>query len=157
MRTSLLAFLFVLLMMQQAGAQLCSGSLGDPIINISFGANNPGPLKPGVTNLSYTNTGCPNDGQYTITKSMSGCFGNSWYDMPKDHTGDAGGQFMLVNASLTPNDFYVDTVLWYRRYCILITAKFIKFHTELTVRYVNICVKNIDVFSDRGIESDYVL
>ena len=110
MRTSLLAFLFVLLMMQQAGAQLCSGSLGDPIINISFGANNPGPLKPGVTNLSYTNTGCPNDGQYTITKSMSGCFGNSWYDMPKDHTGDAGGQFMLVNASLTPNDFYVDTV-----------------------------------------------
>jgi gliding motility-associated-like protein len=110
MRTTLLAFLFVILTMQQAGAQLCSGSLGDPIINISFGANNPGPLKPGVTNLTYTNTGCPNDGQYTITNSMRGCFGNSWYDMPNDHTGDAGGQFMLVNASLTPNDFYVDTV-----------------------------------------------
>ena len=91
-------------------AQLCTGSLGDPLVNITFGANAPGPLKPGITNLSYTNTTCPNDGQYTITNSVSSCFNNSWYSIPNDHTGDMGGQFMLVNASLTPNDFYVDTV-----------------------------------------------
>lgn len=91
-------------------SQLCTGSLGDPIVNISFGANSPGPLKPGVTNLTYYSLSCPNDGYYTITHSALGCFSNSWYDILSDHTGDPGGQFMLVNASVTPDDFYVDTV-----------------------------------------------
>lgn len=90
--------------------QLCNGSLGDPIIHISFGANNPGPLKPGVTNLSYYSLDCPNDGQYTITHQTAGCFNHTWFTITGDHTGDPGGQFMLVNASVTPNDFYVDTV-----------------------------------------------
>jgi gliding motility-associated-like protein len=89
-------------------SQLCTGSLGDPLVNITFGTTG-GPLKPGVTNLFYAG-GCPNDGQYTITNLSTGCFNNSWYDVRGDHTGNKNGQLMLVNASLQPNDFYVDTV-----------------------------------------------
>jgi len=60
--------------------------------------------------MTFTNSDCPNDGEYTVTGNTSGCFGNSWYAMNTDHTGDAGGKFMLVNASPQPSDFYVDTV-----------------------------------------------
>ncbi len=101
----------LLCMQHIASAQLCSGSLGDPLVNITFGANSAGPLKPGVTNLLYTAGSCPNDGEYTIASSVTvNCFNNSWYTIAADHTGNKGGQFMLVNASITPNDFYVDTV-----------------------------------------------
>ncbi len=93
-------------------AQLCNGSLGDPVVNVTFGsdATPNGPLKPGVTNLAYTGSGCPNDGQYNITNMSFGCFGNTWHLMVGDHTGDTGGRFMIVNASQEPSQFYVDTV-----------------------------------------------
>lgn len=100
-----------LLMANGSFAQLCTGSLGDPVVNITFGNDNSprGPLKPGVTNLTYT-TGCPNDGQYGITNLSFGCFGNTWFLLAGDHTGDTGGRFMVINASYEPSDFYVDTV-----------------------------------------------
>ena len=90
-------------------AQLCNGSLGDPVVNITFGS--------GSSNSGYTATNayifisspCPNDGYYTITTSTSGCFGNTWHTVPSDHTGN-GGAFMLVNATYTPGDFLVTTV-----------------------------------------------
>ncbi len=110
MKRKALLFISFLLCKQFVFAQLCTGSLGDPIVNITFGANNPSPLNIGVTNMQYTSTACPNDGQYTIAKSTSLCFGNTWHTLTSDHTGDPGGQFMLVNASITPNDFYVETV-----------------------------------------------
>jgi gliding motility-associated-like protein len=93
--------------------QLCSGSLGDPIVNINFGAGtNPGPpLSTTNTNYTYTSTLCPPDGSYTLANNSNGCFGNSWHNITEDHTaGDGSGYMMLVNASLTPGDFYVDTV-----------------------------------------------
>lgn len=91
---------------------MCKGSLGDPVVNITFGndATPNGPLKPGVTNMAYINGGCPNDGQYTITNLSLGCFNNSWFLLAGDHTRDIGGRFMLINASFEPSDFYVDTV-----------------------------------------------
>jgi gliding motility-associated-like protein len=107
-KSVLLTFCLLLLKLLTYG-QLCVGSLGDPIINKTFGTVS-GPLKPGVTNLDYISSPCPNDGQYTITNNTSGCFNNSWFSLLKDHTGDPGGQYMLINASVTPNDFYVDTV-----------------------------------------------
>ena len=93
-------------------AQLCNGSLGDPVVNVTFGsdATRNGPLKAGVTNMKYTASACPNDGEYTITNMSFGCFGNTWHLMVGDHTGDTGGRFMLVNASPDPSEFYVDTV-----------------------------------------------
>jgi gliding motility-associated-like protein len=93
--------------------QLCSGSLGDPIVNIHFGAGtNPGPpLSTTNTNYTYTSILCPPDGSYTLANNSNGCFGNTWHNITEDHTPvDGSGYMMLVNASLTPGDFYVDTV-----------------------------------------------
>jgi gliding motility-associated-like protein len=89
-------------------AQLCTGSLGDPVVNITFGSGTntgTGFTLPGYT---YTSSSCPNDGFYTITGSASGCFGNTWHSVNGDHTG--GGNFMLVNASFLPADFFVASV-----------------------------------------------
>lgn len=90
--------------------QECSGSLGDPVFKQDFGSgSNPGaPLGTSVTNYSYTNIDCPNDGSYTIINRTSGCF-SSWRTMT-DHTGNANGYFMLVNASSQPGLFYTQAV-----------------------------------------------
>ena len=94
-------------------AQICTGSLGDPVVNLTFGSgSNPGPSLPaGVTTYSFTNSSCPNDSSYTIVNNTVGCFGNSWLAYNEDHTpGDVMGYMMLVNASVAPGVFYVDTV-----------------------------------------------
>lgn len=94
-----------------ASAQLCNGSLGEPVVNINFGNKNStaGPLRPGVTNLGYV-TGCPIDGNYSIVNAAFGCFGSSWHDIVRDHTGDEEGRFMLINATNAPSVFFVDTI-----------------------------------------------
>ncbi|MBS1666812.1 MAG: gliding motility-associated C-terminal domain-containing protein [Bacteroidetes bacterium] len=110
MKPILLIVLF--LCCQHAKTQTCTGGLGDPIVNIDFGAgpNFGPPLAAGITNLQYTSNQCPNDGQYTIASSTNNCFGNSWLNINKDHTGKPNGYFMLINASYQPSDFYVQTV-----------------------------------------------
>ncbi len=112
MKKAVLLILCFISCKQFVYAQLCTGSLGDPIVNITFGNSKTGvgPLAPGVTNMTYTSQSCPNDGSYTITNATSFCFNDTWLTVTSDHTGDAGGRFMLVNASITPNDFYVETV-----------------------------------------------
>jgi gliding motility-associated-like protein len=93
-------------------AQLCQGSLGAPIVNKTFGAgSSPGTaLAASTTNYTYVSNDCPNDGFYTVRGNTSNCFGGSWHTLSADHTGDAGGYFMLVNASVQPGAFYTDTV-----------------------------------------------
>jgi FOG: PKD repeat len=93
-------------------AQLCSGSLGDPVVNITFGSgSNPGaPLSSATTNYTYVANDCPQDGMYTIINQTLSCFGNTWHSILKDHTGDPNGYFMLVNASFQPSDFYLQKV-----------------------------------------------
>ena len=88
--------------------QLCNGSLGDPVVNITFGSggNNTGYTP--TNGYTYIGTSCPNDGFYTITNYTSNCFGNTWHTVKSDHTG--GGAFMLVNASFEPGDFFLTTV-----------------------------------------------
>lgn len=95
-----------------ASAQTCTGGLGDPIVNITFGqGSGPGPaLAPGITNLSWIGNSCPSDGQYTITNYTSSCWGGTWVTVPQDHTGNTKGYFMLINASYTPSDFYVQRI-----------------------------------------------
>ena len=111
MKKTIILCLIQFLLFKSVLAQLCTGSLGDPVVNITFGNDDTpnGPLKHGVTNLSFTG-GCPNDGQYTITNLSFGCFNNTWFLLVGDHTSDKGGRFMLINASFEPSDFYVDTV-----------------------------------------------
>ncbi|MBL7702508.1 MAG: gliding motility-associated C-terminal domain-containing protein [Ferruginibacter sp.] len=92
--------------------QLCLGSLGDPIVNNTFGSGtNPGPpLAAATTTYQYSANDCPNDGFYTVRNSTSSCFGNTWHSFNGDHTGNPNGYFMLVNASVQPSAFYLDTV-----------------------------------------------
>ncbi|MBL7740326.1 MAG: gliding motility-associated C-terminal domain-containing protein [Chitinophagaceae bacterium] len=93
-------------------AQLCQGSLGDPLVNITFGAGtNPGPqLTAATTSYQFVSTDCPGDGFYTVRSNTANCFGSSWHNLATDHTGDPNGYFMLVNASFQPSAFYLDTV-----------------------------------------------
>ena len=107
----LLLLCIILLAFLKLPAQLCQGSLGDPIINITFGSgSNPGPSLTTTKNLSYIYNDCPQDGYYTIRNNTDRCFGNTWHTLTTDHTGDPNGYFMLINASLQKSEFYIDTL-----------------------------------------------
>jgi gliding motility-associated-like protein len=98
----------------KAFSQSCSGSLGDAVIDQNFGAGaNPGPaLAPGVTTLTYNNSNCPNDGEYSIVNSLTGlgnCHPTTWQNVPSDHTGNPNGYMMIVNASEQPSVFFTQT------------------------------------------------
>jgi gliding motility-associated-like protein len=103
----LLFFVFIVAFSGSLKAQLCNGSLGDPVVNITFGSGNGSGFAPS-NSYTYTSSSCPDDGFYTITHSTSNCFGNTWHTVLTDHTGN--GDFMLVNASYNPGDFFVTTV-----------------------------------------------
>jgi gliding motility-associated-like protein len=102
----------LLLSFTQLPAQLCRGSLGDAIINITFGAGtNPGaPLQAATTSYQYVSFDCPQDGFYTVRGNTLSCNGDTWHSLISDHTRDDDGYFMLVNASFQPSAFYIDTV-----------------------------------------------
>jgi gliding motility-associated-like protein len=98
----------------QINAQTCSGSLGDPIINQTFGSGqNPGSALSGkITNMTYTASNCPDDGSYTIVNAANlnqSCH-TTWQIVPHDHTyettGDPNGYMMLINASYAPSVFF---------------------------------------------------
>ncbi len=107
-----LIIFFLITLITSVQAQLCQGSLGDPVVNITFGTGtNPGSqLSSKITNYYYVSS-CPGDGYYTVGSSSPGCFNNTWHSLTEDHTpNDANGYMMIVNASFSPGDFYVDTI-----------------------------------------------
>ena len=92
-------------------AQTCTGSLGDPVINETFGAGATfssvgDPLGLTVTNLKYTTSPCPDDGEYSLVPSTGGCFAGTWDVLGQDHTGDKNGYMMVINANDAPSVFY---------------------------------------------------
>lgn len=111
-KKSIVFVIIILLSVMDAVAQLCQGSLSDPIVNITFGAgSNPGAsLSAATTAYGYGLNDCPVDGFYTVRNNSNDCFGSSWHSLSADHTGNPNGYFMLVNASLLPSAFYADTV-----------------------------------------------
>lgn len=112
-------------------AQVCNGSLGDAVVTVDFGSGSGigAPLPPSVTNYNYVAQDCPNDGSYTIANNTNNCFSSTWYSYPEDHTpGDINGYMLIVNSSLSPNDFYVDTV---RGLCPNTTYEFSAWITNL--------------------------
>lgn len=108
-RLLLCSFLSLLTLLQPSfvTAQLCTGSLGDPIVNIDFGSGN-GSNYAATGSYTYSNLSCPIDGSYIVTNATSGCFGGTWFTINGDHTGN--GSFMLVNASVAPADFFLTTI-----------------------------------------------
>jgi gliding motility-associated-like protein len=92
-------------------AQLCNGTLGDPIFMETFGSGTgPGPALPsGTTTYNYT-TGWPTDGQYTIANTSNPLPGNPHWYTGSDHTGNKDGYMFIVNASYAPGEFFRYTV-----------------------------------------------
>ncbi len=104
---SISIILLLLLSYPVLRAQTCNGSVGDPIVNIAFDSDSA--LAPGITNLTYVSHDCPTDGSYTIIKKTTNCFTDSWHTLT-DHTKDSAANFMLINASYDPSDFFVKTI-----------------------------------------------
>ena len=107
-----LSSLFVIFIFFQTeiNAQVCTGALGDPVINIDFGRGS-NQFGPPIAETTYAyQAGTPNDGQYTIVKTTAG-LNPGWHQDVANHTpNDPNGYFMLVNANEVKNTFYEKTV-----------------------------------------------
>ncbi len=100
---------FLLFRIDLLMAQVCSGSLGDPVLNQTFGTGN-NRLPSNKTTYTFMR-GCPSKGNYTLSDFLFGCGNRTWVQMIGDHTpGDSRGNYMLVNAENTPGTVYMDTV-----------------------------------------------
>lgn len=113
MRSALLLTTAFLLAALPVFSQLCTGSLGDPVVHITFGSGGTqgNAIPSASTTYGFRSSDCPDDGWYTIRNSTSACFGNTWHSVAEDHTpGDVSGHMMVVNASFQPGVFYLDTV-----------------------------------------------
>jgi gliding motility-associated-like protein len=85
-----------------------SQSLGDPVVHITFGsgtATHAGALSvdSGFTSYTYTSADFPFDGSYTIENTTN--TPGTWWTTT-DHTGNAGGYMMVVNASVSKTDYF---------------------------------------------------
>ncbi|HEU4788103.1 MAG TPA: T9SS type B sorting domain-containing protein [Flavobacterium sp.] len=93
----------------EGNAQLCTGSLGDPVVKLDFGSGTSthgSALGTGITSYAWTTANFPSDGSYTV-ESTTNTPGTWW--TTTDHTG--GGYMMVVNASFSTTDyFYKNTV-----------------------------------------------
>ena len=114
MRYQIRTLLFILLLftLNEALAQQCLGTLGDPIqsAGTTFGSG-ASAVGPQLNTTTYTfvtapNGQRPNDGEYTITKTTAGLNGG-WFQNITNHTpNDPNGYMMVVNASNLPDVFY---------------------------------------------------
>lgn len=90
-------------------SQLCTGSLGEPIVNLDFGSGSSvhgNPLGTAITSYTWSSANFPSDGYYTIESTTN--TPNTWWTTT-DHTG--GGYMMVVNASFSVSDyFYKNTI-----------------------------------------------
>ncbi|MEJ7558784.1 MAG: gliding motility-associated C-terminal domain-containing protein [Pedobacter sp.] len=96
-----------MLMALSSNAQVCEGSLGDPVVNIDFGrGGSRGPRPNIITSYSFLATGSPfGEGQYAIAQSTTGMNGG-WYDIFNHTPNDFDGHMMVVNAVPDPGVFY---------------------------------------------------
>lgn len=86
-------------------AQLCNGSLGDPVHKIDFGRGVSQIAPPfNSTDYRYVRQS-PEDGEYTIANSTIGMNGG-WYTLYNHTPGDRDGYMMIVNADHSPGVFY---------------------------------------------------
>ena len=101
--------------------QTCSGSFGNPVVDITFGsgATNPGlPIATAVpgasTNYNFAGyaTGNPPavifDGDYALVNAVP--INSAWYTGAKDHTGNPNGYMAYFNSAPAPGEFYRQTV-----------------------------------------------
>jgi gliding motility-associated-like protein len=97
----------------QTHAQLCEGSLGDPVVEIDFGSGSGtgSALGSNITAFTYSAVGELDEGEYIIANTTSGLKGNAWHTT-SDHTGNTNGYMMVINSAVLANEgvFYNKTV-----------------------------------------------
>lgn len=106
-------FTFFACSFAHVNAQLCTGSLGEPVVNITFGSgSDPGPELPrGQTSYTYSTSQCPSQGAYSIVNLTFECYDNSWQAITTDNTpNDSLGYYMLVNSESIKATLYVFSV-----------------------------------------------
>jgi hypothetical protein len=77
-----------------------------PVVTIDFGSGNIKDLNTTLPKYQYDFTTCPVDGFYSYASHTSGCFNGDWLTFNGDHTSNADGNMMLVNASETGGVFF---------------------------------------------------
>lgn len=81
-------------------AQQANCTLKPPQLTIHFGTGNVRDLNSNdLSGYRRVPTSCPTDGHYSFASHTSACFSDDWHTLLEDHTGDAGGNMMLVNAA----------------------------------------------------------
>ncbi|WP_179351795.1 T9SS type B sorting domain-containing protein [Winogradskyella vidalii] len=112
-RTHKLTLLFLVCFSLHTYAQLCEGSLGDPVIEINFGSGSGrgNALGSDITAFTYSASGTLDEGEYTIANTTSGLKDNAWH-ATTDHTGNSNGYMMVINSAVIANEgvFYTYTV-----------------------------------------------
>jgi gliding motility-associated-like protein len=101
-------FLFSL---SESKAQVCNGTLGDPVKTFDFGrgAATLGPALPTTTTNYPYFFGTPNDGQYTISQNTFGMHEDAargWFQFSNHTPNDPTGYMMIVNADNSLGIFY---------------------------------------------------
>src|SRR5215831_1342758 len=98
---SLIFFAFIVFEFpSKSYAQLCTGNLGDPTLNITFGDGDFPPLPRGATDYTFEGNGCPGPGEYTISSFLFGCGDKTWFPLIGDHARlTSKGCYMLVNGA----------------------------------------------------------
>ncbi|UJR16980.1 hypothetical protein I4U23_003878 [Adineta vaga] len=109
--------------------------VGNPIFSITFGSG-PDQYSTKTTadfnfSTTYTQRFEPvtNDGMFSFINSIHDDFNDTWHTGATDHTGNTGGYMFLVNADISPGQFYNSTV---RNLCVGLRY-------ELSVYLANIC------------------
>ncbi|WP_113653876.1 gliding motility-associated C-terminal domain-containing protein [Pedobacter namyangjuensis] len=107
-------FVIFIFFQTEINAQVCTGALGDPVINIDFGrgSNQFGPpLLSNQTDYIY-NAGTPNAGQYVITKNTFGMHNSErgWHQIINRTPNDTDGYMMVIDAALNPGVFYQTSI-----------------------------------------------
>lgn len=88
-------------------SEFCDGVLGTPLIAVDFGSGtNPGtPLGSGKTTYQYNPNCALFPGEYSIVTNSNNCR-SFWHNVSQDHTGNANGYFLMVNAGNNRNEIY---------------------------------------------------
>jgi gliding motility-associated-like protein len=115
-KPGLFFLIFITMLGLKARAQ--TGSLGDPVLNETFGVGGTytpigPPLPNDVTTLHFVADKCPQgSGQYTIASSTGGCLGDTWHVVSQDRTQPVqpAGYMMVINASDNPDVFYTQRI-----------------------------------------------
>ncbi len=102
MQETLKKFVFIFIILSFAfssKAQQNNCTFLPPQFTINFGTGNVRDLNTDeIYSYRQVSHYCPSDGYYSFASYTSACFNDDWHTLYQDHTGDADGNMLLVNA-----------------------------------------------------------